>query len=160
MIIVSAGVIFVLGLYLFLYRPLINKCSLARGECRNIEAEALRAREAIDALRQSGTKRVLISEKDISIAIDEFTKQGRSKGINFISIAPGKIKDSKDSKYKILPIDIKLNSTYKEFFIFLGSLEKLEKSLVTVKELNLSSDTDKAGRINAVLTVNMCLSGD
>ena len=157
--IVSSAVILIFASYLFLYRPFVNKCRLAGSESRGIEAEILRAREAIDLLKQATTKRTLISEKDISIAIDELTKQGRSKGINFNSIALGKIEDPGDSKYKILPIDIEVKSTYKELAVFLGLLEELEKSLVTVKNLNISSGKEKTAKLNTRLTVNMYLSG-
>ena len=87
------------------------------------------------------------------------TKQGRSKGINFNSIAPRKIENPGDSKYKILPIDIEVKSTYKELAVFLGLLEELEKSLVTVKNLNISSGKEKTAKLNTRLTVNMYLSG-
>lgn len=157
--IVSSAVILIFASYLFLYRPLVNKCRLRGRECRGIEAEILRAREAIDVLKQATTKRTLISEKDISIAIDELTKQGRSKGINFNSIAPGKIEGHGDPKYKILPIDIVVESTYKELAVFLGSLEELEKSLVTVKNINISPGKEKAAKLNTRLTLNMYLSG-
>ena len=158
-IIASAIAIVLVGIYAFLYRPLINKCIQAGRECKRIETEVDEAHTAIGLLKQVTTKRTLISEKDISLAIDEFTKQGRSGGINFTSIVPREIKAEAGSMYKVLPIDMEMESTYKELAVFLGSLEQLEKSLVTVKDLNMTSDKGKREKLDTRLTVNMYLSG-
>lgn len=158
-IIVSAIAIVFVGAYAFLYRPLINKCRDQGSECRRIEKEAQEAHEAIALLVQVAVKRTLISEKDISVAIDELTKEGRSRGVNFTSIMPGKIKSSGDSGYKILPIDMGLESGYRELAVFLGSLEVLEKSLVTVKDIDIAADTARSAKLKTRLTVNMYLSG-
>ena len=158
-IIASAIAIVLVGIYAFLYRPLINKCIQAGRECKRIETEADEAHTARGLLKQVATKRTLISEKDISLAIDEFTKQGRSGGINFTSIVPREIKAEAGSMYKVLPIDMEMESTYKELAVFLGSLEQLEKSLVTVKDLNMTSDKGKREKLDTRLTVNMYLSG-
>lgn len=158
-IIVSAIVIVFVGAYVFLYRPLINKCRDSGSECRGIEKKAQEAHEAIALLGQVAVKRTLISEKDISIAMDELTKEGRSKGVNFTSIMPGKIKISGDPGCKILPIGMELESGYKELAVFLGSLEVLEKSLVTVKDIDIVSDKAGSAKLKTRLTVNMYLSG-
>jgi len=163
-IIASAIAIVLVGIYAFLYRPLISQCIQAGRECKGIETEVSEAHTAIELLKiellkQVATKRTLISEKDISLAIDEFTKQGRSGGINFTSIVPREIKAEAGSMYKVLPIDMEMESTYKELAVFLGSLEQLEKSLVTVKDLNMTSDKGKREKLDTRLTVNMYLSG-
>lgn len=161
LIIIIAGAIgvVVLGVYLFLYGPLINKCRHSGQECRGIETRILRVRESMDLLKEDVAKRTLIPEKDISIAMDELTKMGRSKGINFTSITPGKIEPSENSRYKILPIDMEMESTYKELAVFLGSLEELKKGLVTVKDLDIASDKERRAKLSARLTLNMYLSG-
>ncbi len=156
-IISSAIVIIVLGLYVFLYRPIIYKCAEAGAECRGIEREILRGREAIGLLGKDNIKRVLISEKDISVAIDELTKEARSKGINFVSITPGKIESPSDSRYKIFPIDIEMESAYKELAEFLGLVEQLKKGLVTVRYLDIVSDSERSAWLNTRLIVNMYL---
>lgn len=156
---VSVIAIILIGTYAFFYRPLINKYTNVGSECRGIETEVLQAREAINLLDQAVAKRMLISEKDISVAIDELTKEGRSRGVNFTSIMPGKIKNSGDHDYKILPIDMELESDYKAMAVFLGSLEVLEKSLVTVKNVDIVSDTARSAKLKTRLTVNMYLSG-
>ncbi|MBU4590248.1 MAG: type 4a pilus biogenesis protein PilO [Candidatus Omnitrophica bacterium] len=158
-VIAGAIAVVLVGVYAFLYRPAINKCRQAGRECRAVDAEVLQAREAISLLGQVVTKRALISERDISTAIDELTKEGRSNGVNFTSIRPSKIKDSGDPGYKILPIDMELESSYKELAVFLGSLEALEKSLVTVEDISVESDREISAKLDTRLTVNMYLSG-
>ncbi|MBU0759918.1 MAG: type 4a pilus biogenesis protein PilO [Candidatus Omnitrophica bacterium] len=158
--IIITGVIAVvtLGVYLFLYRPAISKCSEAGCECRMIESEVLRARESMYLLKQDAAKRVFVSENNISVAIDELTKQGRSKGINFTSITPGKIENPGDVGYKILPIDMEIESTYKELAVFLGLLEGLKESLVTVKDIDIASEEIRSAKLRARLILNMYLS--
>ena len=129
-IIAVAVVIVILGVYLVLYRPLSNKIRTARLECNSIEAEVLQARNQIVPLKQEVTKKGLIIEEDISLAIDELTKLGKSKGLNFNSITPKEIRKSEHPQCNILPIVMDIESTYKDLGIFLGSLEGLQNSLM------------------------------
>lgn len=158
-IIAGATLVVLFGLYLFLYRPLISKCRQAGLECRGIEREVLLAREAITSfLNQNISEKHLISEEDVSLAIDELTKQGRSKGINFVSITPEQIKKAENYPCKVLPIEMKTESTYKELGIFLGSLDDLEKSLITVRNFSLTSDKKDPSKVETKLVINMYLS--
>src|SRR3989338_6324783 len=113
-IIISAGLaIIALGLYFFLYSPLMNKLRRAHSECKRLETELLQAREAIGSLRIEAPKGKLISEEDVSWAIDDLTKNGKLAKVNFISITPKQTEEEKQSpSYKILPIEIEMESTY------------------------------------------------
>jgi len=146
----------VLGLYLFLYSPLINKLKLAHLESKAIETDVFQARDEIPSLRIRDTKKGLITEEGVSLAIDELTKQGKSKGVNFISMTPKKIEKG-EPQYKILPIEMDIESTYEELGAFLGSLEELKKSLVTVRSFNIASINQKSVELKTKLVVNMHL---
>jgi Tfp pilus assembly protein PilO len=157
-IIVGTLAIIALGLYLFLYGPLISKLRKAHLECSRIETEILHARESIANLDKMDIKKSLVPEDNSSVSIDEFTRQGKSKGINFISITAKRIEESGDSRYKILPVDMEIESSYEDLGVFLGLVDELEKSLVTVKNFNIVPDKEKTSRINARLVVDMYLS--
>lgn len=160
-IVISSAVgITAVGLYLFLYQPLINKCRVIGADCKDIEARLLEARKAISSLRQDTAKRTLISEEGISLAIDELTKEGRSKGINFISITPERIEKSEDRHYKVLPIEMEIESTYKDLGIFLGSVDDLEKSLITVRSFSIAPYKEDPKRLRTKLVINMYLSAE
>ena len=157
-IIIAGGVIItVLGLYLFLYRPLINRLRGAHLECKTVEAEVLQAREAVVSLRAEPLKRGLISEEDISLAIDGLSRQGKLEGINFISITLRQIKRHR-ALYKILPIKMEIESTYEELGAFLGSLDDLEEALITVGSFNITPNKKGPERLRAKLVVNMHLA--
>jgi len=157
-IIAGAIAIVLLGSYLFLYRPLINKCRDAGIAYRDIEMKILETREAISFLKQDTTKRIIISEKDVSLAIDELTTQGRSKGINFVSITPKEIKKSDDYSCKALPIEMEIESTYKDLGVFFGSTDDLEKSLVTVKNFSITPHKKDTRKLRTRLLIKMYLS--
>jgi len=160
-IVISAGlVIITLGLYLSLYSPLINKLRKAHLECRRLETEVLWVREAIESLRLKAPKGKLITEEDVSRAIDELTKKGRSEGINFISITPKQTEEPKQPlPYKILPIELEIESKYEDLGIFLGSLDELENCVVTVRNFNITPTEEGALKLKTRLVINMYLSG-
>jgi len=161
-IVISAGlVIIALGLHLSLYRPLINKLSKAHLECRRLEREVLWVREAIESLRLKAPKGKLITEDDVSSGIDELTRKGRSERINFISITPKRTEEPRQPlAYKILPIEIEMESKYEDVGIFLGSLDELENCVVTVRNFNITPTEEGALKLKTRLVINMYLSGE
>jgi len=158
-IVAATTVAIILGLYLFLYNPLIGKLKVAYLECENIEAEVLQARNSTAFLKTIGAKKGPIAEEDIALAIGELTREGRLKGIDFISMTSKKI-GKKEMLYKILPIEIETESTYKEFGVLLGLLGDLEKSLITVKSFNMKSYKEAPAKLKTKLVVNMYISGE
>jgi len=160
-LVISVGlVIIALGFYLSLYSPLINKLRKAHLECRRLETEVLQAREAIDSLRLKAPKGKLITEEDVSRAIDDLTKKGRLARVNFISITPKQTEEPEQGlSYKILPIEIEMESTYEDLGIFLGLLDELENCLVTVKNFNITFTEKGALKLKTKLVVNVYLSG-
>ncbi len=153
-IVSAAGVIIVLGLYLFLYQPLINKLRRAHLECKKIEAEVLRAHEAISSLKTTPIEKKLIGEEDASLAIDELTRQGKLQGINFISITPKQI-ERQLAPYKILPIEIETESSYENLGIFLGKLDDLKTSLVKVGKFDTTPNELNPKTLITKLSVSM-----
>jgi Tfp pilus assembly protein PilO len=160
-IVISTGLaIIALGLYLFLYSPLINKLRRAHSECRRLETEVLKAREAIASLRTKAPKGKLITEEDVSWAIEDLTKNGKLAKVNFISITPKQTEEAKQSTaYKILPIEIEMESAYEDLGIFLGLLDELESCIVTVINFNITPAEKGATKVKTKMVVNMYLSG-
>ncbi|MBI5145384.1 MAG: type 4a pilus biogenesis protein PilO [Candidatus Omnitrophica bacterium] len=172
-IIAGTVVIVVIGTYLFLYRPLMSKLKKQHSECRAIESEVEQAQEAITTLKKKD-KKTLLNEADVSVAIDELTKQAKSKGLNLISITPKQVNPvrellsgsgafsngvkEKEALYKILPIEMEMESTYEDLGIFLGSLDKLEKSLATIDSFSVISDKERSLNLKTKLVVNMYLA--
>lgn len=160
-IIISSGLaIIALGLYLFLYGPLMNKLRRAHSECKRLETEVLRAREAIGSLRTKAPKGKLIAEEDVSWAIDDLTQNGKLAKVNFISITPKQAEEAKPPPaYKILPIEIEIESTYEDLGIFLGLLDELESCIATVINFNVTPAEKGATKVKTRMAVNIYLSG-
>ena len=156
-IIVSAAVtIALLGIYLILFRPLINKLKLLHLECRGLETSVLQSRDAISSLKLKELKKELVSEADVSLAIEELTKEGKVKGINFISLTPRQIERQQES-YKVLPIEMELEAPYAILSDFLGKLDDLNRSLVLIRKFNIVLNKINPKMLTARLSLDMYL---
>ncbi len=156
-IILSAVAIIIIGVYLFLYRPLINKLKIHHLQCGTIESEVNQAQETIAALNKKD-KKTIPNEADVSVAIDELTREAKSKGINLISTTPKQIKEN-EAHYKILPIELEVGSTYEDLGVFLGSLDKIEKSVVTIESFNIITERVGTPNLKTKLIIDMYLAG-
>ena len=157
--IAAAVALVALGAYLIFYAPVIRETGIKYAACRAVENELLECRNIIESAGRIQGKRVLMTEKDVSHAIDELTRQGKLEGINFVSMSPGEIKEEEGSQYKTLPINVEIKSTYKQLGIFLGSLDKLEKGLVKVKSFDITANAGDPKLLTTVLVMDMYLSG-
>ncbi len=157
-VVIAIIVVTALGAYLIFFAPLISKVKAKYLGCRSIESDVLECRNII---KSSGKgERILITEQEVSHAIDELTRHGKIKEVNFISMKPKKIeKKEAGSQYKVLPIEIKLNSTCEELGVFLGSLDDLEKGLVKIKSFDISADQEDSSKLMTDLIVEIYLSG-
>ena len=158
-IIIGIIIIIITGLYIFLYGPLMSKLRTAYLECCAIEADADQARQSTVSVKKGDIKRGLIKEEEISFAIDELTKQGKLEGVNFISMTPGEIEKSK-APYAILPIKIEAESSYEKLGTFLGTLDELERSLVTIRSFKITPTKENPSELRAELVVNMYITGE
>ena len=156
---VMCGVTVVIGvgLYIFLYRPLIARLGSASMECRTIEKEALDVREAIAILKTKEKKKGLIAEEEVSGAVEELIGEGKSLGVNFASITQKDVKRPEE-EYLEYPIEIDAEATYKNLGLFLGSLDNLEKSLITVEKISIKPDSENPAKLNAMMLINIYLS--
>jgi len=154
-----AASLIALGVYLVFFAPLMGKLKTKYIECKSIESKVLECRNIIHSAGKEYGARALMGEKDVSYALDELTKHGKLKGINFISITPGKIEEAKDPQYKILPIKMKIKSKYRELGIFLGSLDDLKKGVIKVKSFDGVPGENNLAIITTNVTLDLYLSG-
>jgi len=138
------------------YMPLGAKLRKASQELKAMEGELEMVRGTIKA-RESYGKRSLPTQEGISIAIDELTRRGRTLGINFISISPQKIEEVQGLPYRLLPICMELESRYEEFGRFLGALEELGESVVTIESFEIERDERVLPKVRTKLVAEMYL---
>jgi hypothetical protein len=158
MIIAAAIAIIILLAYFILYVPLIGKLKVSYRECKTSEEEVLCVRGIIESAGKTQEPKSLIAEEDVSLAIDELTRCGKSMGINFISIKPREIINKAELKCKVLPIEIEIESKGEQFFEFLGSLDGLKNSLMRIKSFDLIPDKEDEARLHGRIIVEMYLS--
>ena len=155
----TGAVVLLVAIALMLYLPLLKNTSKKRHEYKELTVKIEKDKRLIEAIGALGSERVLLGEKEASLALSEITKAGRDIGVDFMSIVPGSIEQDVRSKFKVLPIRMRVGSSYQQIGVFLGALDSLEKVLVVVKSFNvLPKEGDPAWFITD-LSVNMYLSG-
>ena len=115
-------------------------------------------RDTIKLAGKGTEDRVLLAEKDASLAIDELTKHGKSMGINFISIMPREVIKSSDSQYKILPVEMTVEATDQQFSMFMGLLDELKKSVITVESFDAAPEKENPAKLKAAVVIDMYFS--
>jgi len=160
LLLAAAGVTAVIALviYLIFYAPILNELTKKHLECRSCEKGLVDARNVIEGADKIYGKRVLMTEKEVSLAIDELTKHGKSMGINFVSMKPLEITTDKEVEYKILPVDMEIEAGDEQFVNFLGSLDELDKAPIRVKSFDIVPNNENRKRLTAKLTVDIYLS--
>jgi Tfp pilus assembly protein PilO len=153
-----AVLVTVIGISLIFYIPLMKKSRVVYAQCKAIEDKARKTKNVIKGASVISSRRVLMTEEDVSYATNELTRLGKQKGIDFVSIRPKDIQKEKGEEYKILPVELQLESTYKELGMFLGSLDDVEKSLITVKSFNIVPAPGNTARLITDLVVDVYLS--
>ena len=150
--------------YVIFFLPRMKALGVKYLECRTCESQVVDAHNQIQVvakLDKERSRRVLITEKEAAVGIDEFTAHGKSLGIKFISIKPLNVIKPKDMPYKILPIEMEIEANDDQFVKFMGSIDELKKAIVTVNSFNIMPDKerDKMLKIDMVIEVYLSLRG-
>ncbi|NQT22895.1 MAG: type 4a pilus biogenesis protein PilO [Candidatus Omnitrophica bacterium] len=148
----------VLVIYLVFYAPLMKDLNLKYQECKRIENDVIQTRNVIKIAGKIYSERVLVTEKETHYAIKELTTHGSSKGINFISINPKDVKAEKGTSYKVMTVEMEIESTYQQLAEFMGSLDDLKKGLIRVKSFDIVADEENPSKLQTDLTIDMYLS--
>ena len=158
-IITGAVIIVIIAIaYIFFYNPLIRALNFKLSESRSIEGQLLEMRDTIKLAGDGAGGRVLLAEKDASLAIDELTKHGKSMGVNFVSIMSREIIKSPDSQYKILPVEMVVEATDQQFSQFIGLLDELKKSVITVESFDAAPEKENPSKLKAIIVIDMYFS--
>ncbi|MFA6320377.1 MAG: type 4a pilus biogenesis protein PilO [Candidatus Omnitrophota bacterium] len=161
-IIIAAMVVFSLFLiYIILYRPLIKKLKMKSAEYAAIENKINSAQRLINSSKAMKSDIVMITEKEVSLAIDELTKHGKSLGVEFRAIKPREIiKSDPVNQYKMLPVDIEIEASDKQLADFLGSLDELKKSLIKIYSLDIKADDMNKAMLKAKVVIGIYFSSE
>ena len=117
------------------YGPLYVQLRAAARACIAAEAHVTSVRETIVSYERYAHSAPLVREENLPAAIDEITRRGKELGIHFVAIAPKAPQASLDGSYRALPVELEIESDYQELGSFLGSLDELGQSIVSVDRL-------------------------
>lgn len=157
--IIAIAVIIAVSIALFLFSfALTGELKAKYSECNLIEAKVFEARNMIESVRQVPGVRVLTTDKNIAQGIHELKKHGRAKEVKFISITPKELKEDHDSGYRILPVEMKIESAHEQLAAFLGSLDDLEEGLIKVISFEMAPNKTDPAKCITELTVRMYFS--
>ena len=148
-------------IYIIVFAPLLKMVRVKYAECKNCENQVVEARNLIVHSRDLDEKyggRVLMSEEEAASAIDELAKHGKSLGIDIVSMKPLDIIKKEGTPYKIMPVEMQIESSGEKFVEFLGSVDELEKALIRLNSFEVFPDTDDRTRLKAKLILGMYLS--
>lgn len=156
MVIGSVCVVLVV-LYAVLYHPLVARIKKESQEARQAEAQLQVMRSHADSIVGSEIRTAYVSEEGVSNAINELTALGKNRNIRFISITPSSAQNEKN--YKILFVDLNLESRYEDLAVFCGSLDKLRKSLCVLESFDILPDPKNVSEFQTHMVVKMVLLG-
>ena len=160
---VSAAALMLLA-YLFLYQPLMAQLRNAYLEFREYDQglqdayDVIAAAKKIDSKKIFITERALITEEDISTAIAALTEQKKLHNVNFVSITPGDVEKQSDPRFKVLPVSLKTESTFRDLGIFLGILDDLEEGVVTVRSFRILPNKHNPAKLESDIVLNLYLA--
>ncbi len=100
----------------------------------------------------------LIQENEISSLLDEITRKGKIRGINFVSIVPRAAEKPEGSLLRVLPLELEIKSSYKSVGIFLGQLQNVENGFLRLKNLQIEPDGSNPAHVSARVTLDVYLS--
>ncbi|GEM_PF-3195434 len=152
--------VFILFGYGFIYHPLASQINFKKKEWQNLERDLIIAREFIFKKDDLGRKGHILSRQEISLAIDEITRVGRKQKINFISISPQGIQDVSGAPYRCLPIELELESEYKDLGSFLGALKELRESFVTVRNFKIVRHGTVYSLLQSKIIIDLYVKGE
>lgn len=146
------------GLVIFLViGPLFGKACKAAEELKALDSELADVREALEKGKTIDRKGHLLTRAEVSRAIDEITKVGASLNIDFLLTSPQPIQRPQGRKNPVLPIRMEIQSKYKDLGFFLGSLENLKESVLTVREFSIVRKEKILPKVYTYLVVEIYL---
>jgi Tfp pilus assembly protein PilO len=160
-VLITAAILIASIIYIIIFAPVAGKMRLEYEKCRACETQVAEAHNLIEMghkIDKEYGSRVLISEQEAAVGIEEFTRHGKSLGINFISIKPLNVVKDENALYKILPVELLIEASAEQFLKFIGSIDELEKAIVAIKSFDITPDKNDRKKLKIGMVVNVYLS--
>ena len=157
----AAGIIIIL--------MFINAWQVMRLEEGKQRLEALKHQirtidEAFQNIEEEEKRMRIVNANEISSVIDEITRLGVERNIDFVSIEassqPSKNKRAKKQERPTMPIDIQLKSGFKDMGHFLGALRNLKQASIYISAFKIERDMTIAPLVKAHITAEVLIADD
>lgn len=155
----SAAALIVVALYIFLYHPLLKKFNHLRLTCQKLESEAGQSYKKAEFLKGVAAEKKILGEGELDEALGELKQQAQFSRIRLVSLIPRAI-DQREAAYKIMPLAIVAESSFKRLAMFLESLRTSVSPLVTVRSLKVAPQNNNAEDLQAEILLNLYLKTD
>jgi Tfp pilus assembly protein PilO len=155
-IISAAGAVVIFFAAVFI-GPLAVKGRLAGERLRILEQELDTVHRTLEKGRGIHLKGRLLTREEVSLVVDEITKQGKAFNINFLSITPLAIEETDNPAYQRLPIGMEIESQYRDLGLFLGVLEDLTEGVAAVKDFTIRREESLLPSVRSQLTLDVYL---
>lgn len=142
--------------YLIFYAPLMKRLATDAHACRLAEGEVKDARNMIQAFKAREIEKSLLSDLQVSDMLEQITRHGNQIGVTFLAVTSHTSEEGEH--YRILPIDMELESAYESLGQFLGDLDDLKGSLITVKDFVVTPRKEDPLKLDTRLTLNVYLN--
>ena len=154
-IVISAALLAAGLVYAVVFYPLAKGLEKKLAEYRAVNSAMEEAGKLARQARPGEEEIAILTKKDLPAAIEELSSLGSSLDIEFVSLVPSA--SYKETVYEVFPIEAQMSSGYKKLGVFLGALNKLRKSLVSVKDFKIEPASGDNSVLNTRLTLKMYL---
>lgn len=145
------------AVYTLFVGPRLFPARLSSARITQYEQELISMKNAI-AAGKTISSRSPVTERNMSYAIDEFTKFGKSLGADFKFIRPKDIESALDGSYRRIPIDVEVDITERSLADFMGGLDKLSSSIARIRSFSVTPDP-KVQIVHAKLAIDLFVLG-
>ena len=154
-VIIGSGALLILLLLFGVYGPLVPQLENKGKELSGLTPQVYAAKaEILSAQKAYPESFYLPTQKELSWVMDEVTETGKGLGIDFRSIHPEAIQKD-PSGYSFMPVEMKLESSYKELGQFIGALRTLKKGFVMVERFEIARDEKNSPKLNCQLLMKL-----
>jgi len=154
-VLIACCVLLCLIIVIFGYQPLIDKLKDASNRLHEAETELLEQVSAIAALEKVDVKGKIIQQNEVPLAIDELTEKGREFGLQFSSISPNQLLETKQPGIWRLPVSFIIESKYKSLGQFLDYIERSSRSIVVTESIAINPKEENSSGLSVALILNL-----
>jgi Tfp pilus assembly protein PilO len=154
-VVYACGAVIVAIILVFVYWPLAVEISQTTSTLRGLQSELLNQHCTIAALQDARVKSKVIRQYEVPPAIAVLAEKGRSLGLVFRSISPGEVQETDQPSIGRTPINLTIESEYRNIGQFLEYLEELPCGVMEIQNVSISTNEGSLPILNMELMLDL-----